>query len=236
MYNHTERVSKETNTNRLVKEDIAMERIETIKKIAEKKIVAVIRAESNEQGIRIVDAIISGGIMIIEITMTVPGALDLIKSISKSYKNEQILLGAGSVLDPETARACMLAGAKYIVSPNLNIETLKLCNRYRVPAIPGIMTVNEAILAMENGAEILKLFPGSAYGPKIIKAFKGPLPYINIMPTGGVNLGNIKNWFEAGAIAIATGSNLTSGAKFGNYNLVTKTAKDFVDEVKKIRI
>lgn len=212
-----------------------MKRIETIKRIADLGIVAVVRTESKEKGIKIVDAIKKGGIKAIEITMTVPGALDIIKEISEAYKNEDVIIGAGTVLDPETARACILAGAQYIISPNLNIETIKMCNRYRIPSIPGVMTVNEAIEAMEYGAEILKLFPGSAFEPSIIKAFKGPLPYANFMPTGGVDIDNVKDWFEAGAIAIATGSNLTKGAKTGNYELVTETARKFVEEVAKYK-
>ena len=212
-----------------------MRRIETIRKIADLGIVAVVRTESKEQGIKIVDAIKNGGIKAIEITMTVPGALDIINEISETYKNEDILIGAGTVLDPESARACMLAGAQYIISPNLNIETLKICNRYRIPSFPGVMTVKEALEAMEYGAEILKLFPGSAFGPSIIKAFKGPLPHANFMPTGGVDIDNIKDWFEAGAVAIATGSSLTKGAKSGNYELVTETAKKFVEEVAKYK-
>lgn len=212
-----------------------MKRLETIKKISDLGIVAVVRTETKEQGIKIVDAIKKGGIKAIEITMTVPGAIDVIKEISESYKNEDILIGAGTVLDPETARACMLAGAQYIISPNLNIETIKICNRYRVPSIPGVMTVKEAIEAMEYGCEILKLFPGSAFGPSIIKAFRGPLPQANFMPTGGVSIDNVKDWFEAGAVAIATGSNLTKGAKSGDYDLVTQTAKKFVEEVAKYK-
>jgi len=212
-----------------------MKRIETIKRIADLGIVAVVRTESKEKGIKIVDAIKKGGIKAIEITMTVPGALDIIKEISEAYKNEDVIIGAGTVLDPETARACILAGAQYIISPNLNIETIKMCNRYRIPSIPGVMTVNEAIEAMEYGVEILKLFPGSAFEPSIIKAFKGPLPYANFMPTGGVDIDNVKDWFEAGAIAIATGSNLTKGAKTGNYELVTETARKFVEEVAKYK-
>lgn len=210
-----------------------MKRIEIIRRIVSTGIVAVIRTETKEQGIRIVDSIRKGGINIIEITMTVPGALNIITEISNKYSDDDVLIGAGTVLDPETARACMLAGAQYIISPNLNIETLKICNRYRVPVIPGIMTVKEAIEAMEYGAEILKLFPGSAFKPSIIKAFKGPLPYANFMPTGGVDINNVKDWFEAGAVAIATGSNLTKGAKTGDYDLVRKTAKEFVQEVAK---
>ena len=212
-----------------------MKRIDTIKKVVDLGIVAVVRTETREQGIKIVEAIKKGGIKAIEVTMTVPGALDIIKEITEIYKDEDIIIGSGTVLDPETARACILAGSEYIVSPNLNIETLKICNRYRIPSFPGVMTVKEAIEAMEYGAEILKLFPGSAFGPSIVKAFRGPLPQANFMPTGGVDISNVKDWFEAGAVAIATGSNLTKGAKTGDYELVTETAKIFVEEVLKYK-
>ncbi len=212
-----------------------MRRIETIQKIVESGVVAVIRAESKEQGVKIIEAVKKGGIKALEITMTVPGAIDIIKELSEVYKNEDVIIGAGTVLDPETARACILAGAKYIVSPSLNVETVKLCNRYRIPVMPGIMTVKEAIEALEYGAEIVKVFPGNAFGPSIISAFKGPLPQANFMPTGGVSLDNVKDWIKAGAVAVGTGGDLTKGAKTGDYELVTETARKFVEEVKKAR-
>lgn len=212
-----------------------MKRLETIRRIAECGVVAVIRAESKEQGIKIVDAVKKGGIKALEITMTVPGAVDIIKELSEIYKNEDVIIGAGTVLDPETARACILAGAKYIVSPSLNPETVKLCNRYRVPVMPGVMTVKEAVEALELGVEVIKVFPGNAFGPSIISAFKGPLPQANFMPTGGVSLDNIKDWVKAGAVAVGTGSDLTKGAKTGDYDLVAETAAKFVEEVKKAR-
>lgn len=212
-----------------------MKRIDTIKRISELGIVAVVRTETKEQGIKIVDAIKKGGIKAIEITMTVPGALDIIEEISEVYKNDDVLIGAGTVLDPETARACMLAGAEYIVCPNLNIETIKICNRYRIPSMPGVMTVKETLEALEYGAEIIKLFPGSTLGPATLKAFKAPLPQANFMPTGGVDVSNVKDWFEAGAVAVATGSNLTKGAKTGDYESITKTAQEFVIEVAKYK-
>ena len=212
-----------------------MKRLETIAKIVELGLVAVIRAESKDQGFKLVDAIKNGGIKTLEITMTVPGAVDIIKDIAGLYKNEDVIIGAGTVLDPETARACILAGAEYIVSPCLNIETVKLCNRYRVPVMPGAMTVKEAVEAMEYGVDIIKIFPGSAYGPSIISAFKGPLPQGNFMPTGGVTLDNVKDWIKSGAVAVGTGSDLTKGASVGNYDLVAETAAKFVAEVKKAR-
>lgn len=212
-----------------------MKRVETIMKMVDCGVVAVIRAETKEQGVKIVNAVKNGGIKALEITMTVPGAVDIIKEISETFKNDDVIIGAGTVLDPETARACIFAGARYIVSPSLNIDTVKLCNRYRIPVMPGVMTVKEAIEALEYGAEILKLFPGNAFGPSIISAFKGPIPQASFMPTGGVSLENIKDWIRAGAVAVGTGSDLTKGAKTGNYELITETAKKFIDEVKKAR-
>lgn len=212
-----------------------MKRLEIIQKLTECGVVAVIRAESKEQGIKIVDAVKKGGIKALEITMTVPGAVDIIKELSEIYKNEDVIIGAGTVLDAETARACILAGAKFLVSPCLKEDVIKLCNRYRVAVMPGIMTVKEAVEALELGAEILKVFPGNAYGPSIISSFKGPLPQANFMPTGGVNLSNIKDWIKAGAVAVGTGSDLTKGAKTGDYDLITETAAKFVEEVKNAR-
>ena len=213
-----------------------MKRLEMIKKISDAGIVAVIRATSKEEGIKIVEAVKKGGIRALEITMTVPGAVEIIKELSEIYKDdEDMLIGAGTVLDPETARACILAGAKYIVSPCLNIETVKLCNRYRVAIMPGIMTVKEAVEALELGVEVLKVFPGNAFGPSITSSFKGPLPQANFMPTGGVSLDNVKDWIKAGAIAVGTGGDLTKGAATGNYELVTETAAKFVEAVKKAR-
>jgi len=212
-----------------------LKRIKTIKSIMESGVVAVIRAESKEQGIKIVDAIKKGGIKALEITMTVPGALDIIKKLSEIYKDEDIIIGAGTVLDPETARLCILAGAKYIVSPSFNAETVKLCNRYRIAVMPGVMTVKEAIEALELGVEIIKVFPANVFGPAIISSFKGPLPQGNFMPTGGVNLNNVEEWIKAGAVAVGTGGDLTKGAKTGNYELITDTAAKFVEEVRKAR-
>ncbi len=212
-----------------------MKRLKTIQKIVESGVVAVIRAESKEQGIKIIDAVKKGGIKALEITMTVPGAVDMIKELSEVYKDEDVIIGAGTVLDPETARACILAGAQYIVSPCLNPETVKLCNRYRVPMMPGVMTVKEAVEALELGAEIIKVFPGNAFGPSIIQALKGPIPQGNFMPTGGVSLSNVGDWIKAGAVAVGTGGDLTKGAKTGDYNLITETARKFVEEVNNAR-
>ena len=126
----------------------------------------------------------------------------------------------------------ILAGAKFVVSPSLNIDMVKMCNRYRVPVMPGVMTVKEAVEALELGVDILKIFPANLLGTTVIKTFKGPLPQANFMPTGGVSVGNASEWIKNGAIAIGTGGSLTEGAKRGDYESITKIAKDFVEAVK----
>ncbi|MFW6306922.1 MAG: bifunctional 2-keto-4-hydroxyglutarate aldolase/2-keto-3-deoxy-6-phosphogluconate aldolase, partial [Bacillota bacterium] len=153
-----------------------MPKIENLKRIEETGIVAVVRAENSEQALKISEAVKAGGIQAIEITMTVPGAVDVIKELANTYKNNEILIGAGSVLDSETARACLLAGAEYIVSPCLDKDTITLCNSYQKVVMPGAMSVTEVHKAMQYGADVVKVFPATLFGPKIIKAIKGPIP------------------------------------------------------------
>ena len=210
-------------------------KISIIKKLGEEKLVAVIRAESEEQGFKIVEAVKKGGIKFLEVTLTVPGAIDIIRELVKRYKGEDVYIGAGTVLDPETARLAILAGAAYIVSPCFCQEVMKMCNRYRVPVLPGAQTVREVVQSLEMGADVIKVFPGDAFNPSIIKSFKGPLPQGNFMPTGGVSLANAKEWLEAGAYAVGTGSSLTAGAKTGDYAAVEEEARRFVEEVEKYR-
>jgi 2-dehydro-3-deoxyphosphogluconate aldolase/(4S)-4-hydroxy-2-oxoglutarate aldolase len=200
----------------------------------QEKLVAVVRAESQEQGEKIIDAIVKGGINFIEITMTVPGAVDIIKAMCEKYKdNKDVVIGAGTVLDPETARAVILAGASFVVSPGLDVATIQLCNRYRVPMMPGVLTPTEAITALTAGCDVIKVFPGNLVGPSAISSFKGPLPQGEFMPSGGVDVDNVEKWLKAGACAVGTGSSLTKGAKTGDYDAVTAKAKEFVEEVKK---
>ena len=207
-----------------------MKRIKMIEKIIAAGVVAVIRAESKKKARQIVEAVKKGGIRVIELTMTVPGAVDIIKELCEANGNHELIIGAGTVLDSETAGACIRAGADFIVSPSLNPDVLKLCNRYRVAVMPGVVTVRDAVEALEYGVEIIKVFPASLFGPEIIKALKGPLPQANFMPTGGVTLDNIQDWVKAGAVAVGIGSELTKGAKTGDYKLVEKTASQFVEQ------
>ncbi|MEW6623391.1 MAG: bifunctional 2-keto-4-hydroxyglutarate aldolase/2-keto-3-deoxy-6-phosphogluconate aldolase [Bacillota bacterium] len=210
-----------------------MKKLEILGRIIEGGIVAVVRTETAENAKKIITAVKEGGITAIEVTMSVPSALDVIKEVA-AFK-EDVILGVGTVLDAETARAAILAGAEYVVSPHLNPEVVKLCNRYQVPCMPGAMTVKEVVEAMELGADIIKLFPGEILGPQAIKAIKAPLPQAPLMPTGGVSLENVKEWIKAGAVAVGVGGSLTQGAKSGDYRLVTDTARQFVEKIKEAR-
>jgi len=212
-----------------------MKRQKLVTKITDNGLVAVVRAETAEQAYRIFDACIEGGVAAIEITFTVPGAHKIIEDLASKYQSDEIILGAGTVLDPETARIAILSGAQYIVSPNVNLDTIKLCNRYQVPTMPGAMTVNEIILGMEAGADIIKVFPGNLFGPSIIKSVKGPLPQAQMMPTGGVSLDTVRDWILAGAVAVGAGSSLTKGAKTGDYAAVTSTAREFLKRIEEAR-
>ena len=210
-------------------------KLTTLKKITDVGVVAVVRAESAEQAIKIAEACREGGIPAIEITFTVPYADEVIRELSKAYKNGEMIVGAGTVLDSETARIAILAGAQYIVSPCLDEETIKLCNRYQIPVMPGCVTIKEMVTAMELGADIIKVFPGELVGPSYIKAVKGPLPQAPLMPTGGVSLENAAEWIKNGCVAVGVGGSLTAGAKTGDYEAVTEMAKKFVAAVQKAR-
>ncbi|MFP3719408.1 bifunctional 2-keto-4-hydroxyglutarate aldolase/2-keto-3-deoxy-6-phosphogluconate aldolase [Niallia circulans] len=209
-----------------------MDKIEVLAKMKEEKIVAVIRAQNIEQGLHVSEAIRQGGIKFLELTMTIPGALDVIKKLADTYAGEDVIVGAGTVLDPETARLAILAGAKFIVGPNLSPEVITMCHRYRVAVMPGVMSPTEALTAIELGADVIKVFPGGAFGPSIVKDFKGPLPQGNFMPSGGVTVENAAEWIKNGAYAIGTGSSLTKGAATGDYEAVTREAEKFVAIVK----
>ena len=213
-----------------------MKKEQVIARIRETGLVAVIRAENEDKAVRITEACLKGGVAAIEITFTVPGAHKVIESLANRFSNEQIILGAGTVLDPETARIAILSGASYIVSPSLNLDTVKLCNRYRIACMPGAMTIREVIECLESGADIIKIFPGELFGPKIIKSIKGPVPQAELMPTGGVTAENAAEWIKAGAVALGAGSSLTAGAKTGDYDKIAETAKLFIERIKQARM
>ncbi len=189
--------------------------------------VAVVRGETSEKAMGIVEKCIEGGIRAIELTFTVPYAHRVIEDISRKY-GERIILGAGTVLDSETARIAILSGAEFIVSPHFNPEVTKVCNRYRKASMAGILTITEAVSAMEAGVDVLKLFPGDLFGPAFIKDIRGPLPYVQIMPTGGVSAENAGEWIKAGAVAVGAGSSLMKGDVKANAAL-------FMENIRKAR-
>ncbi|HOL16918.1 MAG TPA: bifunctional 2-keto-4-hydroxyglutarate aldolase/2-keto-3-deoxy-6-phosphogluconate aldolase [Bacillota bacterium] len=210
-------------------------KLKHMQRIIDTGVIAVIRANSSEEALKIAEAVRSGGIDIIEITFTVPGALDVIKDLKRAYPGEEILLGAGTVLDAEAARLALLAGAEFVVSPVFNPEMVRLCNRYQKISMPGCTSITEMVQAMEAGADVIKLFPGSAFGPSIVKAIKGPLPQVVIIPTGGVSLDNVQEWIKNGCIAVGVGGELTKGAAKGDFAAVQEQARLFVEKVKAAR-
>ena len=206
----------------------------TLKNILDSGVVAVIRAESKDEAVKISKACIEGGIKSIEVTYTVPGTSKVIEALKNEF-GDSLEIGAGTVLDSETARGALLSGASYIVSPGFDEATAKLCNRYQIPYMPGCLTITEMLRALESGVDIIKLFPGSAFGAEYIKAVKGPIPQLNIMPTGGVSLDNVKNWINMGAVAVGIGSDLTKGYKENGVTATGENARAFVEKVKEAR-
>jgi len=208
---------------------------EILNRISEDGIIAVIRAENGVKAKKMSEACMEGGISIIEITYVIPSATKVIEDLLKRFSNKGIIIGAGTVLDSQTARIAIISGAQFIVGPNFDLETAHLCNRYQIPYIAGCMTINEIVEAMEAGVDIIKIFPGSVFGPDYIKSIKGPLPQAVLMPTGGVSLDNISDWIRNGVFAVAVGGKLTIGAKNDDYQLITRTAEKFIKAIKEAR-
>jgi 2-dehydro-3-deoxyphosphogluconate aldolase/(4S)-4-hydroxy-2-oxoglutarate aldolase len=212
-----------------------MHKWEALSKITKTGLVAVVRAASAEDAERIVWACMEGGVVAIEITFTVPGAHEVIAGLARRFSSERLLVGAGTVLDAETARIAILSGAQFIVSPSLNAGTAQLCRRYQVPYMPGAGTAGEVVRALEEGADIVKVFPGEILGPAFVKAILGPLPHAPLMPTGGVAVENAADWIRAGCVVLGAGSNLTAGAKTGDYGRITETARQFLARIHEAR-
>lgn len=213
-----------------------VKKVTILQKLEKCGVIAVVRGNTDVQAIKASEAIIEGGITGIELTFTVPNAEGAIKDLIEKYqKDPSVVVGAGTVLDATTARIAIMAGAQFIVSPSFDIETAKLCNLYQIPYLPGCMTVTEMKQALEYGADIVKLFPGSAFGSSMIRAFKAPFPQLNIMPTGGVNLENMEKWFKAGAVAVGIGGNLLAPLKDENYSLITEISQEYIKRLNEIR-
>ncbi len=214
-----------------------MEHLDVVRQIKEIGIVPIIRTADTATAIRSVEAIYEGGLRCAEITMTVHGAIQALEEVARRF-GDRILLGAGTVLDPETARTCILAGAEFLVTPSLNTKTIELARRYSKAIFPGALTPTEIVTAWEAGADGIKVFPCSAMGgAKYIRALRGPFPHIEFVPTGGVNLDTISEFLEAGCCAVGVGGELVDAKSTaaGNYSLITDRAKQFVERARMAR-
>ncbi|MHC4877084.1 MAG: bifunctional 4-hydroxy-2-oxoglutarate aldolase/2-dehydro-3-deoxy-phosphogluconate aldolase [Planctomycetota bacterium] len=213
-----------------------MDRLEALQKTLDTGIVSIIRAKSGEQIVEVAKALYDGGIDVIEVTFTVPGVLDIISAVKKEL-GDRILLGAGTVLDTESARAAILAGAEFIVTPTVKPEVIQLCNRYSKAVMPGALTPTEILTAWEAGADFVKVFPADVGGPGYLKAVHGPLPQVRLLPTGGVDLNTLPAFVKAGASAVGLGSALVekSAVESGDMDRIRTLAEQYVALMKKTR-
>ncbi len=213
-----------------------MSRDRTIARILESGIVAVVRSETSEPLLKVAKALAEGGVTAIEVTFTVPGAIEVIRQVSHEL-GDSIALGAGTVLDPETARAAILAGAEFIVAPTLNHEVIRLCRRYDKAVMPGALTPTEVLSAWESGADVVKVFPADLGGPAYLRALHGPLPQIRLMPTGGVDLTTAEKFLKAGACCLGVGSALVEprAVAAGDFGRIRDLAAQFCAIVRQCR-
>ncbi|MBN2307974.1 MAG: bifunctional 4-hydroxy-2-oxoglutarate aldolase/2-dehydro-3-deoxy-phosphogluconate aldolase [Candidatus Hydrogenedentes bacterium] len=215
-----------------------MNKYETIQYLLDKCIVAVVRADTGGDAlVNVVHAVAEGGVHCIEVTMTTPGALDCIKTASEQLAGADALLGVGTVLDAETCRMAILAGAEFVVSPNLSVPVIQMARRYGKPVICGAYTPTEILAAWDNGSDLVKVFPASVGGPDYLKAIKGPLPQIPLVPTGGVNLDTAADFLKAGASALAVGGNLVDKKLMAarDFAGITKNARAFAEVIRAAR-
>ena len=209
-----------------------MQKAEVLATLRTIGLVPVLRADSVAQALTLADAIAAGGVTVLEITMTVPGAIEVIRKLATTRPD--ILIGAGTVLDPETARMCILEGAQFVVSPALNLETIAMCHRYSIAVLPGALTPTEIVTAWQAGADVVKVFPASALGgAKYLKSIKAPLPQVELIPTGGVSLATATEFLEAGAFALGVGADLVDPN--ASPSVVTDTARKYLALVKEFR-
>jgi len=214
-----------------------MTKNEVLRKVAEVGLVPVVRAQSADEAMRVIDAIREGGVPVLEITMTVPGAIGVMEQVARRFGSE-VVVGAGTVLDAETARACILAGAQFVVSPALNLETIAICRRYGIAVLPGALTPTEVLTAWTAGADVVKVFPcGALGGASYIKSLKAPLPQVEMIPTGGVSVKTAADFIKAGSLALGVGADLvdTKAIREGNARLVTEKAREYVRIVQEAR-
>lgn len=208
-----------------------------VKELEAAGIVPVVRAPSAEMALDACRALVTGGIRVLEVTLTVPGAVDVIKKLRKEL-GARALVGAGTVLTEEAAQDCLSAGAQFVVTPGLNLKVIELCRKSGVSILPGALTPSEVITAWQAGADIVKIFPASALGgPKYLRALRGPLPDVKLMPTGGVNLGTADAYLAAGAVALGVGSELVDAISLrsGRYDVIEQRAREYVSAVQEAR-
>src|SRR5262250_721011 len=207
-----------------------------LRQILDGGIVAVVRSPDSQQLVEAARALADGGINVVEITMTVPDALDVVRAVRRAL-GDRLLLGAGTILDPETARAALLAGAEFLVAPTLNLDVIRLCQRYDKLVMPGAFTPTEILTAWEAGADIVKVFPADVVGPAFFKALRGPLPQVRLMPTGGVDLTTAADFLKAGAVCLGVRGHLVDPKLVagGDFARITALARQYVEIVKKHR-
>lgn len=213
-----------------------MKEVLPLERVLNRCIVAVIRAESPDSLVDVAEALVAGGVEVMEVTFTVPRAIQVLEKVTEKL-GSRVLLGAGTVLDPETARAAILSGAEFIVSPTVNPRVIEVCRRYSKLSIPGALTPTEVLTAWEAGAEIVKIFPSELTGPKYIKALKAPLPQIRMMPTGGVNLDTAEEFLRAGSCALGIGSQLVEPKAVAakDFKRIESLARQYVEIVNNFR-
>ncbi len=207
-----------------------------LRQVLESGIVAVVRSPDSQQLVEVCRALADGGVTVVEITMTVPGALEVLRQVRQTL-GERLLLGAGTILDPETARAALLAGAEYLVAPTVNLDVIRLCQRYDKLVMPGAFTPTEILTAWEAGADIVKVFPADVLGPVFFKALRGPLPQVRVMPTGGVDLKTAVEFLKAGACCLGIGSQLVEPRAVAerDFDRIRDLARQYVAIVKQTR-
>ncbi|MBG9209096.1 MULTISPECIES: bifunctional 2-keto-4-hydroxyglutarate aldolase/2-keto-3-deoxy-6-phosphogluconate aldolase [Mammaliicoccus] len=208
-----------------------MKKYKILNQLHENYLVAVVRGNDEDETKKIVDEIIKGGFKNIEITFTVPNAEEVINQVHKQY-GDDIVLGAGTVLDAATAQIAINKGAQYIVSPHLDTNISKLCNIYSIPYLPGCSSATEIIEALRYGSDLIKLFPGGQLGAGFIKDIKGPVPNVELMPSGGVNLDNVSDWIEKGSFAVGIGGDLTKEFTGNNYEVISEKTQKYVEAVR----
>ncbi|SCS36187.1 2-dehydro-3-deoxyphosphooctonate aldolase [Staphylococcus caeli] len=211
-----------------------MKKMQTLQQLHDNYLVAVVRGHSQEDALQKSKQIIEGGILNIEVTFTTPQAEEVIKTLN-TQNHENVLVGAGTVMDAITARIAIMNGARYIVSPHFDESIAEMCNLYAIPYLPGCGSVTEITQAMKRGVDVVKLFPGDLLGADFIKNVHGPIPQVEMMPSGGVSIDNMQDWYDKGAFAIGIGSALTRGATSDDHHVVVSQTKAFVKKFEEIR-